>query len=144
MIKRPLPVRPGIKRNPVHKSITSLQISEFVDTFYIEVRKDDRLGPIFEAHISDWDRHLALMKGFWRSVLLRTGEYKGKPVPAHLSIQEIKTDDFHLWLELFRRIAKQSFRAEGVPLVIQKAEQIAKSLWLAKFATPFTNTPENL
>ena len=144
MLKRPLPVRPGIKRNPVHKSNIPLQISDLVDTFYLEVRRDDRLGPIFEAHISDWDRHLTLMKGLRVTSTASELEYNGKPVPAHLSIHEIKSNDFHLWLKLFRRIAKRSFCAEAVPLVIQKAELIAKSLWLAKFAPPFTNTPENL
>jgi len=143
VLKKPVSARPGIQRNPVHASITSSQISTLVETFYDEIRLDARLGPIFETHVSDWEAHLKRMKGFWRSVLLHTGEYKGKPVPTHVAILEIESEDFHVWLKIFRAITRRCFNPEAVPLVIEKAERIAKSLWLAKFATPFTNTPEN-
>lgn len=114
-----------------------------VDTFYDRVRRDGRLGPIFDARIGEaWPRHLQRMKHFWSSVLLRTGAYKGKPVPAHKRLQDVRTEDFDLWLSLFRKSVTEVFEAEAQPFVITAAERIAQSLWLAMFADPFSEPPD--
>lgn len=130
-------------RTPVHASITEEQISDLVDGFYARVWADDRLGPIFSARLeSKRDEHLAKMKMFWSSVLLRTGAYKGRPVPAHVQLTEVCTDDFQIWLGLFRPVARDVFSPAAAPLVIEAAERIATSLWLAMFGTPFSNPPD--
>ena len=121
-----------IDRKPVHPSITRAQISDLVEQFYSRIRQDPRLGPIFERRIEDnWPPHLAKMKLFWASVLLRTGEYKGKPVPAHARLSEVQTDDFVLWLNLFRATVFDVFEADAQPIIIDAAERIASSLWIA-------------
>ena len=87
MSEKELRVAPHLRRLPAHPSITPGQISDLVERFYGRVRNDERLGPIFEARVQgEWGPHLAKMKGFWRSVLLKTGEYKGRPVPVHVRI----------------------------------------------------------
>lgn len=130
-------------RVPVHPSITEKQISDLVDGFYVRVWADPRLGPIFSSRLeSTRDVHLAKMKTFWSSVLLRTGAYKGKPVPAHVQLREVESSDFEIWLGLFRPVANAVFSAEAAPLVIEAAERIATSLWLAMFGTPFLNAPD--
>lgn len=130
-------------RIPVHPSITEQQISDLVDKFYDRVWEDRRLGPIFSARLEHArDAHLAKMKTFWSSVLLRTGAYKGKPVPAHARLTEVVTTDFEIWLGLFRPVARDIFSNEAAPLVIEAAERIATSLWLAMFGTPFSNPPD--
>jgi len=129
-------------RQPVHASITSEQISMLVERFYESVRADERLGPIFAAHISgEWDEHLQKMKAFWRSVLLKTGEYKGRPVPAHAKITGVETIDFGRWLTLFERTARTLFEPAAVPLISATAERIATSLWLAMNPDPFLSPP---
>src|SRR5690349_5856166 len=45
--------------------ITEDWIRAVVDEFYRRARRDDQLGPIFAAHIDDWDQHLARMADFW-------------------------------------------------------------------------------
>ncbi|MEH0071535.1 group III truncated hemoglobin [Pannonibacter sp. Pt2-lr] len=112
-----------------------------MDSFYDAVRADERLGPIFEARMAGhWDAHLERMKSFWGSVLLKTGEYKGRPVPAHLPMrQEVESDDFRRWLTLFRQTARSVFAdPEAAAIVIRQAERIATSLWLAMLGTPST------
>ena len=128
-----LTVRPRVvRRHPVHPSITRQQISDLVDTFYGRIRAHDSLGPIFEARVRDnWPVHLAKMKTFWSSVLLHTGEYKGKPVPVHARITEAQTEDFRKWLALFRLTVAETFEKEAQPVIIATAERIASSLWLA-------------
>lgn len=118
---------------PLHPSITEKQISHLVDSFYIDVAKDDRLGPIFlSRNNGDWGEHLAKMKLFWSSVLLKTGKYKGQPVVKHNAIEELQTSDFERWLVMFEKTAKEAFNADAVPLVMIIARRIANSLWLAK------------
>lgn len=136
-----LNIYPAINRHPVHASITKEQISDLVDDFYEIIRADARLGPIFNERLQGrWPEHLDKMKLFWASILLRTGEYKGKPVPAHVKLKEVESEDFKIWLSLFRQTANDTFETEAAALVIEAAERIAQSLWLAMFATP-TDAP---
>lgn len=135
--------RPVVERHAVHPSITPAQIAEFVDRFYDDVRANPRLGPIFSREIDGhWDAHLDKMKAFWRSVLLRTGEYKGQPVPVHLRIADIATDDFAEWLSLFTVVSSRVFHPEAAPLVDEAARRIATSLWLSRSPDPFASPPQ--
>ena len=85
--------------------------------------------------------HLERMKTFWRSVLLKSGEYVGQPVAAHMTIGNLREDDFRLWLQLFENTAAQVFHPEATPHVISAARRIARSLWLSRFGGPFKRPP---
>ena len=129
-------------RLAAHESITEDQINDLVDHFYDAIRRDERLGPLFNNRLAGrWDEHLAKMKDFWSSILLRTGRYKGKPVPAHTQIVETMPDDFSHWLAIFRPVANRIFHPEAAPIVIMTAERIAQNLWLAMFADIDNLTP---
>ena len=124
-----LAVAPLAGREAAHPSIDHDQISALVDRFYDRVWADPALGPIFKYHIGeDRTAHLEKMKSFWSAVLLKTGAYKGRPVPAHKKLTEVKTEDFVDWLGHFRTVAREVFSAEAAPIVIDKAERIASSL----------------
>ncbi|WP_106752169.1 group III truncated hemoglobin [Pannonibacter carbonis] len=140
----PIDIRPAVQRVPLHGSITREDIATLVDSFYLRIRADARLGPIFDARMAGhWDVHLDKMKLFWASVLLKSGEYKGRPVPAHMQMKgEVETDDFRLWLDLFRSTAQDVFSdRDAAAVVIRQAEKIATSLWLAMLGTPFDRPP---
>jgi len=135
--------RPAINRQSVHPSITVEQISELVDQFYERIHSHEKLGEIFEAHVDGrWRDHLDKMKGFWRSVLLSTGEYKGKPIPVHLKIQDIDTEEFSEWLKLFSQTAAEIMSPEAANLVEEVAQKIATSLWLSRSSDPFVSPPD--
>lgn len=89
-------------RPPAVAGVTPQMIADIVDDFYSRCRKHDVLGPIFNHHVKDWDEHLARIRAFWSSVMLRTGEYAGRPLEAHRSIPNLSTDHFSIWLRLFR------------------------------------------
>ncbi|MEM8646725.1 MAG: group III truncated hemoglobin [Pseudomonadota bacterium] len=138
----PITVGPRIDRIPVHATIDPEQISALVDQFYAKVRADERLGYLFAKGMEkEWPEHLERMKAFWRPVLLKTGEYKGKPVPAHMKLEEITTEDFCQWLRLFEETAASLMDPDAVPLVLKTAERIASSLWLARNPDPFSTVP---
>jgi hemoglobin len=111
--------------------------------FLGRVRDDATPAPIFEARINGgWAPHLAKMKGFWRSVLLKTGKYKGRPVPAHVQIETIEDQHYVTWQALFRETVADVFEADAQPIVIAAAERVAQSLWLATSGQLLAKPPE--
>lgn len=105
-------------------------IGQLVDRFYAAVRNDDILGPVFTARIQDWDEHLEKLRGFWSSVVLMTGRYKGQPMPAHAAIAEISDIHFMRWLELFAETATRVCPPDAAALFIDRSRRIAQSLKL--------------
>lgn len=123
--------RTGVSLEP---SITREMVDELVETFYSKVRKHERLAQLFANDMSkDWPEHLDQMKGFWRSVVMQTAEYQGRPVPAHMKMTDIQPEDFANWLNLFRETAHQVCTSGGAALFINRAETIARSLQMAIF-----------
>jgi hemoglobin len=117
-----------------HPQVDRAFIGRLVRAFYARVRKNERLGPIFERHIADdWEPHLEKMTDFWCSVILKTGTYQGRPVPAHLKLKEAVESDFEIWLGLFRETARDLCAPDLAAVFIDRAERIAKSLSLAMF-----------
>ena len=105
-------------------------LRDLVQRFYVKVRADRVLGPIFAARIADWPPHLERMVAFWSSVALMTGQYHGRPVPAHTPLP-IKAVHFDQWLTLFRATAHETCTPAGAAHVILRAERIAQSLHIA-------------
>ena len=125
---------------------TESQIEDLVTTFYARIRKHPTLGPIFEQVIgADWTPHLKVMCDFWSSVMLTTGRYKGRPIPAHVRINQqqqgmIEPKHFAEWLSLFEATAKELFSPDLAASFVEKARRIAESLKLGfAFHSP---TPE--
>ena len=138
-----LNAKPSIVRESVHPSITTEQVSDLVDTFYQRIQAHENLGPIFETQkTSSWDVHMEKMKTFWRSVLMRTGEYSGKPVPVHQKMSGIGTDEFKEWLALFSMTSREVFEADASVHAEEAARRIATSLWLSRSTDPFRNPPD--
>jgi len=79
-----------------------------VVTFYNEVRKDDLLGPIFNAHLSNeqWPPHLEKLTNFWVTALLGDVCFKGNPTKAHLKVDKhlghtMSQAHFGEWLQIW-------------------------------------------
>jgi hemoglobin len=109
--------------------IDEVLIDRVVDTFYLRIRDDSELGPIFNGVIDDWDPHLAKMKDFWSSVVLYTGKYSGKPMPIHRQLIGVEPRHFAHWLNLFRKTLEDVAPSEEVvDHFMLRAEQIARTL----------------
>jgi hemoglobin len=117
------------------RRITEESITLLVDAFYARVRRDLRLGPVFEAAIveADWPAHLATMQRFWSSVMLTSGRYSGNPVAVHRVVQGMDRALFPRWLALFEATARDLFAADLAAAFARKAQRIATSLQLALF-----------
>ena len=109
--------------------IDEVMIRDLVHTFYAQIRSDELLGPIFDARIADWDTHLERMCLFWSSVTLMSGQYHGRPMPAHAPLP-VDGTHFDHWLALFAQTARDVCPPAASELFIDKARMIATSLEL--------------
>lgn len=108
---------------------TEEEVHDLVHAFYARVRGDDRLGPIFDAHVRDWDAHLAKMVDFWSGALRGTARFRGTPMPKHVALPGLSADLFRQWLALFRETTDALPNAAMGERARDLAERIAESLW---------------
>jgi hemoglobin len=127
----------AIRGHKIMQDLTEDALRRLVDRFYAKVRRDARLGPIFERAIGDgWDRHLATMTDFWSSVMLTSGRYKGNPLAVHMRVEGIEAGLFPRWLELFFETTREEFPPEIAARLDAKASRIADSLSRALYYRP--------
>jgi len=123
--------RPGAAPGMPTPDLCSEQdVERLVHAFYARVREDETLGPIFAAHVTDWDHHLEKMVQFWSSTLRGTARYRGTPMRAHTGLPGLSPGLFHRWLLLFdettRSLDNPALRERANTLAVR----IAQSLWL--------------
>ncbi len=123
--------------------IDEQQIERMVRTFYGRVRVHAVLGPIFAEKLGDdWEPHLLKLMDFWSSVLLKSGRYTGRPVPAHKRLSQVRTEHFAIWLGVFKETLDEIFEPLAAQFILQKAEKIAESLQMAMFFDPSALDPK--
>ncbi|WP_312398372.1 group III truncated hemoglobin [Chryseobacterium sp.] len=88
-----------------------LDVRLLVDSFYNKVRKDPKIGKLFNDKIQDWDTHLEKMYRFWQTVLLNEHTYQGSPFPLHAPLQ-IEKNHFDRWTFLWNETVDRYF--EGI------------------------------
>lgn len=111
--------------------ITEARLKALVDLFYGRVRQDPLIGPIFNRAIGDWPEHLDRLQAFWSSVMLTSGRYKGRPLPAHIKHRDsIGAASFERWLALWREATEEVMPPAAAAALQDKAARIAESLAL--------------
>ena len=118
--------------------LTEASLSGFLDAFYARVRCDPLIGPVFAAAIpdADWPRHMAVIRDFWSSVLLKTGRYKGNPFGKHQALGVLEPRHFARWLGLFEETARERFAPEIAAALAERAHRIGDSLKAGLFFRP--------
>lgn len=105
-------------------------IKILVYAFYDKVKRDERLGYIFNDYAEvDWDHHLPRMVDFWSNLLFQTGRYYGRPFRQHLPLP-IRQNDFIQWLSLFKKTVDEYFTGEKADYTKEMASKIAASFSL--------------
>lgn len=111
----------------IESSVGEQEIAQLVDRFYALIRADERLGPIFDASIDDWDRHLQIMRDFWSAAILGTQRYRGCVMSPHFSLP-IDEADFDRWLALFRPTAAETLPPAAAERALAIAAQVSQML----------------
>ncbi|ACB95944.1 group III truncated hemoglobin [Beijerinckia indica] len=101
-------------------------IADCVEDFYAKARKDDLLGPIFNATVHDWDVHLRVVANFWSHVILKTKRYSGSPYVVHHNLP-LELEHFPRWLALFEESAQHYLSPEHAERALGKARHMAES-----------------
>ena len=114
---------------PAQDLTSRKDIERLVDTFYVRVRADERLGAIFDgiAHV-DWATHLPKMYNFWESVLFGTGTYQGNPLAVHQMLAQrtpMTATEFNRWVELFHLTVDDLFAGPQALETKLRASRIA-------------------
>ena len=121
-----------IRRPALGKEVcTEAEVTALVHGFYARVRQDAVLGPIFETHVGDWDRHLAKLVDFWSAILRRTGRFSGDPMAKHAALPGLSKALFQHWLQLFRENAAAQPNVALRDQACAVADRIADNLWKA-------------
>ena len=108
---------------------THAQLRTLIDAFYERVRADERLGPIFAAHVADWDAHSERLTDFWSSLMLGSGRYKGNPFGMHQPFAgDLDAALFERWLELWTITTAEQFAPDLAAEFQRKARRVAESL----------------
>lgn len=92
--------------------ITPDDITRVVRVFYMQVRAHDHLGPVFAAHVTDWDAHEAKIAAFWRNAILKERVYDGNPMQVHKQAGNVRPGMFEPWLKLFDAVLMQELPPE--------------------------------
>lgn len=113
------------------EGITEERLRLLVELFYGRVRRDPMIGPVFNDAIDDWPGHLDKLQAFWSSVMLTSGRYKGRPLPAHVKHGDrIAPASFERWLALWREATEEVLPPSAAEAMQEKAARIAESLSL--------------
>ena len=114
-----------------HEGINEESLRHLVDAFYAKVREDPLIGPVFNGAIADWPEHLDKLQCFWSSVMLTSGRYKGRPLPAHVKHADaISPASFERWLAIWRETTDELLDPVSAAALQEKAGRIAESLSL--------------
>jgi hemoglobin len=128
---QPLAILPHSNAPGLAVGIDEAMVETVVRRFYARIRAHAEMGPIFEAHIDDWPRHIAHLVDFWSSVTLLTGRFKGTPLQRHLALPDLKPAHFRIWLALFAETLAECCDPPQAALFQARAERIATSFQLA-------------
>ena len=114
---------------PIPDLCSEEEVALLVHSFYARVRTDAALGPIFDAHVQNWDTHLAKMVDFWSSALRGTARFRGTPMPKHVALPGLTADLFDRWLALFDETTASLANPDMRERANDLARRIAESLW---------------
>jgi len=114
-----------------HATINEQTLEQLIELFYARVRADELIGPLFNDAIGNWPEHITKLQSFWSGIMLASGRYKGRPLPAHIQHSDrISPASFVRWLALWERSTDELFELRPAMALQEKAARIAESLQL--------------
>ncbi|MBN9033224.1 MAG: globin [Rhizobiales bacterium 63-7] len=136
-------MRQRAERDMAEIGVDAAFIDTLVETFYRRIQAHPTLGPVFDARLAGrWPEHMDKMKRFWSAIAFKNGAYGGKPVQAHLGVQNMTPELFPQWLELFSQTLTEIAPGKAAhDWFMATAERIAKSLTLSLFYNPALDDP---
>lgn len=88
--------------------------------FYARARADGVLGPVFAAHVRDWEAHLERVTAFWVTVLGGGAAWRGNLNHVHLGLG-LRGEHLERWLALFGEAARAHLPPEAAGELLTRA-----------------------
>jgi hemoglobin len=108
--------------------VTDDQIAAVVTEFYAVARSHPGLGPIFAAHVTDWDAHEAKVIRFWKNAIRLERGYDGNPLAVHKAAGDVRPGMFIPWLNLFEAVLRRNLPPDTAAAWAALANRIGESL----------------
>jgi hemoglobin len=110
--------------------LTEPLVGQVIDAFYVKVRQDPILKPVFDGIIKDdWPAHIDRIRAFWLTATRLGSGYDGRGfIPAHLRHGSIRSEQLPRWLLLFRETARELCPPAAADVLIDIAERMADSI----------------
>jgi hemoglobin len=102
-------------------------ISRLLRHFYADVRQDPLIGPIFNAQIKDWKRHLETIGKFWETIIGGPRTYARSMPMKHLPLT-LGEEHFERWLFLWQANCRAQLPSDVAMEMIDLAHHIADKL----------------
>ena len=102
-------------------------ISRLLRHFYADVRQDPLIGPVFNAQIQHWKRHLEIIASFWETVVGGPNSYSRSMPMKHLALH-LREEDFERWLFLWQANCRAQLPSDVAKEMIALANHIAQRL----------------
>ena len=122
--------------------VTEEMIRSVVVEFYRRARRDDQLGPIFDAHVAEWPEHLDRMTDFWSAAMRKTGRYTGNPVESHRRVRSLAAGHFDRWITLFEQTVSDLCPPREAEAFLARALRMREGLTKALAPDPRTIAPK--
>ena len=121
-------------------------INLLVNSFYIKIRTNELLGPIFNKHIfeNEWILHTEKLTDFWETNLFGKHVFKGNPTQKHIQVDynlnhTINQDHFAVWLKIWFETIDELFVGE----IAEKAKEASKRMASNQFLAIIYNRSDN-
>ncbi|WP_027459787.1 group III truncated hemoglobin [Deinococcus murrayi] len=88
--------------------------------FYARARADALLGPVFAAHVQDWEAHLERVTAFWVTMLGGSPAWRGNLNPIHAGLG-LRGEHLERWLALFGEAARAHLPPGAADLLLARA-----------------------
>lgn len=113
-------------------------VAMLVRSFYEKVRKHERLGPIFNTSIQNWEDHFVKLTDFWETNLFWKRSYEGNPMRAHLQVDQAQAEPieqalFGHWLELWFGTLDELFSGQRADMAKEQARNMAHILFMRMY-----------
>jgi hemoglobin len=113
---------------PPRFAVTEAQIAAVIEEFYAVVQTHPGLGPVFAAHVTDWEAHKAKIGRFWRNAILMERSYDGNPMQVHKDAGNVRPGMFIPWLALFDAVLRRQVPPEVAEPWSELAHRIGRSM----------------
>lgn len=121
-------------------------INLLVNSFYIKIRTNELLDPIFNKHIfeNEWILHTEKLTDFWETNLFGKPVFKGNPTQKHIQVDynlnhTINQDHFAVWLKIWFETIDELFVGE----IAEKAKEASKRMASNQFLAIIYNRSDN-